>query len=127
MNLTINERITTVNAIIEAIFTKGRRFFHHKGATAQITRKNGRLYMLNEYSGKEMCLSTKFGYPPKGWTHGGTLWGLTEDFKEFTSNGKHSNGNNGYGGLYCPHWGYDKAEMEAIRRTAIDLGYLEEK
>ncbi|MBO6184228.1 MAG: hypothetical protein J6O88_05960 [Chryseobacterium sp.] len=80
--------------------------------------------MKNEHTGSEMCLSTKFGYPPKGWTHGGTLWGLTKDFKEFIQTANKSNNNNGYGGLYSTHWGYSKVDMKEIQEKAKTLKYL---
>lgn len=80
--------------------------------------------MHNEYNKKDMCLSTKHGYPPKHWHHGGTLWGLTKDFKDFISTGEKSNHNHGYGGLLCPHWGYPESDMKAIQEKAALLGYL---
>lgn len=117
-------RIDVVNEIIKEISTCGRNFFAYKNDTAYIFIKNGRLYMHNEYNGKDMALSTKFGFPPKHWHHGGTLWGLTKDFKDFIVSGEKSNHNNGYGGLYCPHWGYPENDMKKIQEKAISLGYL---
>ena len=117
-------RIEIVNEIIKEIASRSRKFFAGKFGVAEIFQKNGRLYMRNEYSGVEMCLVTKFGYPPKGWHHGGTLWGLTKDFKDFITTGEKSNHNNGYGGLYSPHWGYTEADMLAIQEKAKSLGYL---
>jgi len=118
------KRIDIVNELIKEISTKGRKFFLDKHGVAYIFLKNNRLYMFNEYSGKEMCLNTKYGYQPKGWVHGGTFWGLTKDFIEFVNTGIKSNGNNGYGGLMCPHWGYAKEEMIEIQNKAKQLGYL---
>ena len=121
---TRQERIDVVNEIITEISIRGRNFFNYNNSTALIFERNGKLYMSNEYNGEQMCLSTKFGYPPKYWHHGGTLWGLTKDFKDFIITGKKSNHNNGYGGLYCPHWGYSDEDMKAIQSKAIELGYL---
>lgn len=118
------DRIQIVNEIIKEIAGRGRNFFAGKYGTAEIFQKNRRLYMKNEYNGSEMCLVTKYGYPPKRWCHGGTLWGLTKDFKDFIITGEKSNHNNGYGGLYCPHWGYSEADMLAIQNKAKLLGYL---
>jgi hypothetical protein len=118
------KRIQIINKIIREIAARGRKFFHHKGEVAYIFLKNGRLYMKNEYNGSEMILSTKYGYPSKKWNHGGTLWALTKDFKEFIQKGGSTNHNNGYGGLYCPHWGYTEADMKAIQDKATELGYL---
>ncbi len=117
-------RIQIVNEIIKEIASRSRKFFAGKFGIAEIFQKNGRLYMKNEYNGSEMFLNTKFGYPPKGWNHGGTLWGLTKDLKDFITTGKKSNHNNDYGGLYSTHWGYAEADMLTIQERAKSLGYL---
>lgn len=119
-----DQRIKIVNEIIKEIATRGRKFFAGQFGIAEIFQKNGRLYMKNEYNNTEMCLSTKFGYKPKGWTHGGTIWGLTKDFKDFIMSGEKCNGKSGYGGLFCPHWGYNVGDMKAIQSKAIELDYL---
>jgi len=121
---TRQDRIEIINQIIVKISSLDRKFFEYKGDVSKIFQRNGRLYMFNEYNKKDMCLSTKYGYPPKGFTHGGTLWGLTKDFKQFILTGEKSNGENGYGGLGSPHWGYSRESMEDIRQTAKVLGYL---
>ena len=121
---TVEDRIVIVNKIIQKIASLDRKFFEYKGEVSRIFQRHGRLYMFNEYNKKDMCLSTKYGYPPKGFTHGGTLWGLTKDFKQFILTGNKSNGENGYGGLGSPHWGYSTESMEDIRKTAKILGYL---
>lgn len=117
-------RVEIVNEIIENIASRGRKFFAGQFGVAKIFQKNGLLYLKNEYNGKDMCLHTKFGYQPKGWHHGGTLWGLTKDFKNFIITGEKINGQNGYGGLYCPHWGYSESDMKMIQDKAKELGYL---
>lgn len=119
-------RIKVVNEIIKEIALRGRGFFLNKKDLnmAYIYDKDGRLYMHNEYSRVEMHLHTKFGYPPKGWYHGGAMWGLVKDFKEYIMNGGNTNHNNGYGGLFCPHWGYPESDMKIIQEKAKDLGYL---
>jgi hypothetical protein len=122
--LTRQERIDVVNKIIDRIATSGRMFFSYKGDQSKITQRNGRLYMYNPYNKHDMCLSTKYGYPPKHFHHGGTLWGLTKDFKDYIITGEKSNHNNGYGGLYCQAWGYPEKDMEEIQELAKSLGYL---
>lgn len=121
------DRVEIVNEIIKAIALNGRGFFLNKrdNDIAYIFQKNGKLYMHNEYDKSKIYLHTKYGYPPHGFNHGGTMWALTKDFKEFIINGGHTNNNNGYGGLYCPHWGYDESSMKVVRETASRLGYLE--
>jgi len=123
-NKTRQQRIDTVNKIIQKIASTGRQFFKHGIAVSEIFQRNGRLYMVNEWNGEQMCLNTKNGYPPKHFHHGGTLWSLTKDFKEFIQTGADTNHNNGYGGLYCPHWGYPDEAMKEIRQLATELGYL---
>jgi len=126
---TKTERIAIVNEIIKTIAFNGRKFFLNKkdNDVAYFFEKNGRLFMFNEYNKTEMYLHTKYGYPPKRFHHGGTLWGLVKDFKEYIQKGGYKNHNNGYGGLYCNHWGYDEESMSQVRQTALRLGYLKPK
>ncbi|SEC45527.1 hypothetical protein SAMN04489761_3040 [Tenacibaculum sp. MAR_2009_124] len=124
---TREERIEIVNKIINAISLIGRNFFRGESGTAYIFQKGNKLYMKNSYTGIDMCIITKYGYPPKGWTNGGTLWGLVKDFKEFIQKGGDTNHNNGYGGLYCTHWGYSEEEMYSIQNLAFELGYLKQE
>lgn len=49
---------------------------------------------------------------------------LILEFSEFIQTGRCVNGRNGYGGLYCKHWGYLASEMVGIRSFAKDIGYL---
>lgn len=124
---TRQNRIMIVNEIIKEIALRGREFFLNKkdADMAYIYEKAGRLYMHNEYNKSKMFLHTKYGYPPKNWHHGGTMWGLVKDFKEFIVDGGSTNHNNGYGGLLCPHWGYPESDMKAIQEKAKALGYLQ--
>lgn len=124
---TRQNRIRIVNEIIKEIALRGREFFLNKKDSdmAYIFEKAGRLYMHNEYNKEKMFLHTKHGYPPKHWHHGGTMWGLVKDFKEFIVDGGDTNHNNGYGGLLCPHWGYPESDMKAIQEKARALGYLQ--
>lgn len=64
--MTKNERIDVVNEIIKEISSCGRGFFKGKFGVAKICYRNRRLYMINEHYGNDMCLNTKYGYPPKG-------------------------------------------------------------
>lgn len=122
--MTKQQRIDIVNEIIKEISSRGRKFFMHDDKIAHLFLRNGRLYMKNEYNGKDMCLNLPDYRKPKDWHHGGTLWGLTQDFRDFVLSGDDINGENGYGGLYCPHWGYSSEDMEAIQAKAKELGYL---
>ena len=116
------KRIEIVNKIIKAISERGRHFFAESGNVAIIFIKNQRLYMLNERNNNEICLRQRYNHAPRGFCHGGTLWGLVSDFKHYIRTGEKCNGKNGYGGLYCPHWGYEESEMKEIFR-AFDFKY----
>lgn len=125
METTRNERITIVNKIIQLIASLDRKFFEYDGNISHIFNVNDDLYMRNEYNGFDMLLTKKHPeYQPKGWTHGGTIWGLTKDFREFILTGEKTNGNSGYGGLYSIHWGYESESMDKIRELATELNYL---
>lgn len=124
MNDTTQERVDTVNLIIKEIASIGRKFFNHKGVIDKISLINGKISMTEGYSGKTFSLHVKKEQPPKEFMHGGTLWALTKDFFEFIQTGEKTNHNNGYGGLYCSHWGYSEKDMKKIQDLATKLGYL---
>lgn len=129
-NTTKQERIEIVNKIIEAIATRGRNFFAHKDKIATISiDKNGKLWYNCERISQidkieRFCLSVKNPLPSYGWYHGGTLKALILDFVDFINTGEYSNNNHGYGGLYCPYWGYSKKDMQEIQAIAKELNYL---
>ncbi|WP_121605543.1 hypothetical protein [Virgibacillus sp. Bac332] len=117
------DRLVAVNKIINEIATRGRKFFYTKNKGTSYFYlagdKRKRLWFWDKYAGKvnpyqvyDKC------------SEGGTLWALIKDFKEFILTGNHTNGNNGYGGLYCPHWGYPEEDMKAIRAVAKEVGFL---
>lgn len=118
-----SKRIGIVNKIIYEISIRGRKFFKYESETAYMFLKNGKVYMKNEWNGKEMLIDVNKG-KPKHWHHGGTLMGLTKDFTEFINGMDDANGEHGYGGLFCPHWGYSEEDMEEIRKIAKQLEYL---
>ena len=128
--MTRSDRIELVNKIIKEISIRGRRFFYSSKTQkmGRIIQKNSRLYYELEWCPEGykplVNLSPKYGVPPRNFMNGGTLWGLLQDFKEFIQTGEDTNHNNGYGGLYCPHWGYPEEDMKDIQKLAIDLKYL---
>lgn len=125
-NKTQIERIEIVNQIIKAISELGRRFFYNEnsGLTARLSVKKGKVYYNKEYDGELLCINTPDNYPPKNWSRGGTIWGLVKDFRDYIEGEDDTNGKHGYGGLFCPHWGYSDEDMKAIREKAFELGYL---
>jgi hypothetical protein len=125
-SLSIQDRIDIVNQIIDLISVKSRRFFFSKttNCTAKIIHKNGFVYFIDQYSRVEIPLHLSAGLHWNHFSHGGTIKGLVLDFYDYISTGKKSNHNNGYGGLYCPHWGYSESDMKEIQDFALLLGYL---
>ncbi|WP_448104722.1 hypothetical protein [Pedobacter panaciterrae] len=124
------KRVEIVNEIIIEIASRGRKFFHSDGNIAELFLRNGKIFYKFEWACRgvtETCLSIPDYRKPKGWQHGGTLLGLVRDFCDFIKGDDDANHNNGYGGLYCPHWGYSEEDMNAIQAKAIELGYLKPK
>lgn len=121
------ERMIAVNSIIQEIANSGRKFFYTKGKGRSYFYFDGdkkqRLWFWDNYSGKVNPYPSNYHGSNK-FSEGGTFWGLVHDFREFIVTGKYTNGNNGYGGLYCPHWGYGKEDMESIREVARNVGFL---
>jgi hypothetical protein len=115
------ERVAIVNQIIELIASLDRHFFERDGGVARFEFRGERLYFvqpkplrtIRPYHGNDGHF---------GW--GGTLWGLTLDMREYIMKAVYSNGHNGYGGLYCKHWGYSEESMQKIILKARELGYL---
>lgn len=124
MSDTKKKRAEIVNQIIKKIGSCGRHFFRDGDVYAEMIIKHNKVYMVNEWNGAVMPIRTKYNMQPKGWHHGGTLWGLTQDFADFIERGGDTNHNNGYGGLYCKHWGYSEDEMRSIQELAKVVGYL---
>lgn len=120
---TRQERVEIVNKIIRRIASKSRGFFHSEGRYAEMIIKKERVYFIDDYTCEAVYA---YPYPDdrKGFSHGGTIWGLVNDFREFIQTGKYTNGNHGYGGLYCPHWSYPEEDMKDIQEFARELGYL---
>ena len=121
MSSTKQKRADIVNEIIKEIGSFGRHFFRNGDEYAKMIIKHNRVYMINEWNAKVMPINKA---PPRSWHHGGTLWSLAQDFADFIDHGGITNGDNGYGGLYCSHWGYGEEDMARIRNKAKELGYL---
>lgn len=122
------DRIKIVNSLIDEIASRGRRFFHYQGQTASIIVKNNRLYYVREWAAegdkKELCLSAPDYYRLRKLHSGGTIKSLVIEFYNFIRSGRETDGNEGRGGLYSPHWGYPIEDMKAIRKKAFELGYI---
>lgn len=118
------ERMNKVNELIELISSIDRRFFYSKSKdkVAKFIEGKTTVFYIDDYTQETIHLRNvcKDG----GFSHGGTLWGLVHDFKEWIITGKHSNSRNGYGGLYCPHWGYTEESMKRIQEKGKEIGFL---
>lgn len=120
------ERIDNVNALIREIGSRGRKFFYCEkhNRFAKFHSASGRLWLEDDYTGQLLIIDDSMPGEHYHFSHGGTLWGLVCDFRDYINGDDEANHNNGYGGLYCPHWGYPEEDMEAIRQKAFELGYL---
>lgn len=118
------ERIAIVNRIIMEIGNRGRNFFYkpnHYGYS-YFVQEGRSLWYMDDYTGAKVYPYERFD---KGFSHGGTLWGLINDFRFFIVKGVHSNGKHGYGGLHGTHWAYPEDDMKAIQQIARELGYIQ--
>lgn len=123
---TKQERLEAVNQLMKEIGSRSHRSFYNAthNRYAEMVIENHRIYFVDDYTGKKVYAYNTVQNNRKGFSHGGTFWALVNDFREFIATGTCTDGNNGYGGLYCPHWGYPKEDMIAIRKLALQVGYL---
>lgn len=122
-------RIDIANTLIREIGSRGRRFLYSNkhDRYAAFHWAGGRLWLTDDYTGMPLLMDESMPDEHRHFSHGGTLWGLVCDFRDYINGDDDANHNNGYGGLYCPHWGYPEEDMKAIRSLASDLGYLKER
>ena len=125
------ERLEVVNQLIKFISQRGRRFFYtkdtleHEGveSVAYMKLKNGRIYFVDNYTQKESAVINNYRRW-NGFSHGGTLRALVLDFADFIRTGENSNGNHGYAGLHCDHWGHSSDIQKEVIEYARAIGYL---
>ena len=122
------KRIEKANKLLKKIASCGRNFFYYgeDKTTAKFILKNNRIYFMDEYTKSEM-LAYNYRQLGRKFNQGGTMKALVLDISEWIRTGKYTNGKNGYGGLFCPHWGYPEKDMKDIQDYARELGYLKEK
>jgi hypothetical protein len=125
-----SERITNVNRLIREIGSRSHRslYYSKEDRYDEFHWSGGRLWLTDHYTGKPMIMEPndcgKSREQKQRFSSGGTMWGLMQDFRDYIFGDDDANHNNGYGGLYCPHWGYPGEDMEAIRALATEIGYL---
>lgn len=118
------ERCKLVNQLLEVISKQDRGFFETKGNLAKFEIRNNRVYFVDDYTKQAICAYHELNRRHRGFSHGGTLWALVNDFREWIVTGKYSDGSNGYGGLYATCWGVSIKSKENIIEKAKKVGYL---
>ncbi|WPQ59985.1 hypothetical protein [Paenibacillus polymyxa] len=119
-------RIDVINQLIREIGNRGHRFLYSEqhDRYASFHWASGWLWLTDDCTGAPLLMDESKTDEHYHFSQGGTLWGLMCDFRDYINGDDDANHNNGYGGLYCPHWGYSKEDMQAIREKALELGYL---
>jgi hypothetical protein len=120
-SMTKQERVEIVNEIIKLIAITDRCFFAYKDKISEFELINNKLWFKQARCQNRI---RPYNVDVDKFEKGGTLWGLVLDMREFIMQGRYRNGHNGYGGLYCSHWGYTKEGQEKIILRARELGYL---
>lgn len=119
------ERCIRANELILLIATTGRMFFNyeeHGGDISAFTVAKGRIYFIDGYTNKRIYAYGNQFFRRK-FTQGGTMQALVLDIAEWIRTGKPANAKNGYGGVYCDHWGYPADDMAKIQRKAQEIGF----
>jgi hypothetical protein len=122
------ERAARVNELIKAIGDCGRRFFYDtrndRYAVIEVDQR-GRVWLVDDYSGQRIYLH--YRYWGAGFSHGGTLRSLVNDFREYiTKSTPLPSGAFGpWPDYYCGGnlWGYGD-DMQQVRDTARRLGLV---
>lgn len=118
-------RCELANELIRLIASTGRQFFNYEengGSTGRFELRSGRTYFIDGYLGKSIYAYENRFFRQK-FTEGGTMQALILDIAEWIRTGKATNAKNGYGGIYCDHWGYPDEDMKKVREKAIEIGF----
>ena len=124
-------RCDQANELIQLIASKGRHFFDYtgkvnrsggKGKISEFQLVNGKVFYQDGYT-LGMIRTKNNQLFTKNFTGGGTLQALIMDLAKYIDTGKATNANSGYGGVYCPHWGYPEQDMKEIQEKAVAIGF----
>ncbi|MEH0979252.1 hypothetical protein AB1I92_07720 [Bacillus mobilis] len=127
------KRIEIVNSLIKYIAENDEKkrkdsgLLHYKDNVAYFKHDGKTLYFIDHYTNVAMSMnrsSRVTKVQEYNFSSGGTMLGLIKDFTHFIYGNDNSNGLNGYGGLYCTHWGWSEEGMEKMREYAREIGYL---
>ncbi|WP_242247647.1 hypothetical protein [Bacillus cereus group sp. BfR-BA-01328] len=82
------------------------------------------IYYIDNYTEEKVSFHPASKH--RGFSSGGTMWGLVSDFKEWIKTGEPSNGIHGYGGLYALNWGsrIPLLVRDMIINKAKEIGFL---
>jgi hypothetical protein len=123
------ERVNAVNKMIKAIADCGRRFFYYKDKDryAQIEMDSrGRIWWIDDYTNERIY--THYKYDWQGFSHGGTMRGLVEAFRDHITKGTPvpSRAFGPWPEWYCGGdlWGYGD-DIKKVRDAALKLGIIE--
>lgn len=119
------KRCELANELIRLIASTGRQFFNYEengGSIGRFELRSGRTYFIDGYLGKSIYAYENRFFRQK-FTEGGTMQALILDIAEWIRTGKATNAKNGYGGIYCDHWGYPSEDMKKVREKAIEIGF----
>ncbi|MDK7993035.1 hypothetical protein ACHEVJ_16880 [Enterococcus raffinosus] len=118
-------RCELANELIRLIASTGRQFFNYEengGSIGRFELRSGRTYFIDGYTNKSIYAYENH-YFGNSFTEGGTMQALILDIAEFIRTGEATNAKNGYGGIYCDHWGYPDEDMKKVREKAIEIGF----
>lgn len=134
-NLKFKElRLRNINTLIEIIGSRDRKFLSSHSDDYDTTKpivfnlfffEDSKLYLQDKYTKSQILMDNKKHRHNHGFSSGGTMWGLCCDFADFILTGNYTHGLHGYGGLYCPHWGYTDDAMRTIRTMAMEIGFID--
>lgn len=123
-----NERCKLANELIDVIANCGRKFFNHEihknnpGVISYFLIRNNRVYFVDGYVQKSIY-AYDYKYFRYKFSEGGTMKALTLDLAEYIRTGEPTNAKNGYGGVYCQHWGYPEEDMKKVQEKAVEIGF----
>lgn len=120
------QRLNNANELIQLIATTGRKFFNHSDRPGcfigYFVLNEGRTYFVDGYI-KKPIYAYDHRYFGRKFTEGGTMQSLILDIAEWIRTGEPMNAKNGYGGVYCNHWGYPAEDMAKIQAKAVEIGF----
>uniref|UniRef100_UPI003F495B9A hypothetical protein n=1 Tax=Bacillus multifaciens TaxID=3068506 RepID=UPI003F495B9A len=123
------KRIEIVNSLINYLAEHEKGFFRYENQnrTAYFKHDGKTLWFVDHFTNVAMRMTRndhKTQVQKMNFSSGGTMWGLVRDFTDFIYGNDNANGRNGYGGLYCQHWGWTAEQMKQMRDYAREIGYL---